>query len=74
MVASINLVVREGQRLRKGDEIGFFKYGGSNVTFLFQRGPIVLDQDLVALSLQGWEVKVRYGARLGRAAQAQVQE
>jgi len=67
MAASINLVVREGQKLRKGDEIGTFKYGGSDIVLLFQRGRVVFDLDLLATSLQGYEMLVRFGVRFGRA-------
>jgi len=67
MAASINLVVREGQKLRKGDEIGIFKYGGSDIVVLFQHGRVLFDQDLVATSLQGFEMMVRFGNRFGRA-------
>jgi phosphatidylserine decarboxylase len=32
--------VKEGQRVRKGDELGFFQFGGSTHCLVFQRGAI----------------------------------
>lgn len=35
-VSSISLSIQVGQRVRKGDEIGYFSYGGSSICLLFQ--------------------------------------
>ncbi|SPQ24820.1 e146e92d-4269-4ffa-b9b0-d40741485f26 [Thermothielavioides terrestris] len=37
-VSSCEITVREGQRVRKGDEIGMFHFGGSSHCLLFRKG------------------------------------
>src|SRR5689334_8531236 len=66
MDRSISLCVSQGQQLHKGQEIGSFKYGASSITLLLEPGSIDFDQDLLAYSLQGRELRVRYGQSLGR--------
>lgn len=39
-VSSCQIVVRPGDEVRKGDELGFFQFGGSTYCLLFQRGVI----------------------------------
>lgn len=39
-VASISITVQLGQRVEKGDELGFFSYGGSSICLLCQPGAI----------------------------------
>lgn len=52
----------------RGQEKGFFQFGGSTVVLLFEPGTIVFDSDLVADSAAGLEVHVRTGASVGRRA------
>jgi phosphatidylserine decarboxylase len=51
----------------KGDEKGLFKFGGSCVITIFQRGRIRLEADLVEHGAQHREVYARMGDRLGVA-------
>src|SRR5437868_2130984 len=37
LVGSIAFVAEQGQQVRRGEDLGFFKYGGSTVIVLFQR-------------------------------------
>ena len=37
-VSTCEITVREGQHVKKGDEIGMFHYGGSSHCVLFRRG------------------------------------
>lgn len=37
-VASVNLTTVEGTRVTKGEEFGFFQFGGSDIIILFQEG------------------------------------
>ncbi len=39
-VSSCMLSVKEGQRVKKGDEVGFFQFGGSTHCLVFRRGVI----------------------------------
>ena len=52
----------------RGQEKGFFQFGGSTVVLLFEPGAIAFDSDLVADSAAGLEVHVRTGAGVGRRA------
>lgn len=50
-ISSITMTVRMGQNVEKGQELGYFSYGGSTLALVFQRGMIreftakVSDQD-----------------------------
>lgn len=50
----------------KGDEKGYFAFGGSSLILLFEPFRIQLDQDLIANSHQGFETLGRLGQTLGR--------
>ncbi|MEI6106442.1 MAG: phosphatidylserine decarboxylase, partial [Opitutae bacterium] len=67
MVGSILQTFLPGRAVAKGEEKGLFKFGGSCVVTLFQRGRIQLDADLVTHSAEGREVYAKMGDRLGTA-------
>ena len=54
-------------RLKKGDEIGMFKFGGSSIMVAFERNRIKFDHDLVYHSHRSVEVNVEMGMSLGKA-------
>ena len=56
-----------GANVGKGDELGFFEFGGSSIVVAFEKGRIVFDQDLVVHSESAVEVDVEVGMSLGRA-------
>ncbi len=56
-----------GRAVRKGDEKGFFAFGGSCVITIFQKGRIRFDADLVTNSAQHLELYAKMGDRLGVA-------
>ncbi|KAI1463813.1 putative phosphatidylserine decarboxylase [Daldinia caldariorum] len=58
---------KPGTEIKKGDEIGFFQFGGSSIIVAFQKGAIKFDQDLLDLSRQKIQVSVEVGMSLGRA-------
>jgi len=39
-ISSITMMVRRGDRVKKGDELGLFSYGGSSMALVFQPGAI----------------------------------
>jgi phosphatidylserine decarboxylase len=39
-ISSVTIQVRRGQRVKKGEELGFFSYGGSSMALVFQPGAI----------------------------------
>lgn len=54
--------------VRKGDEKGYFSFGGSCVVTLFQKNAIRFDDDLLTHSKQAIEVYARMGERCGAVA------
>jgi len=55
-VSSVNLSARVGDALRKGDEFGYFLFGGSDIVMVFQDKGIVLDAEAGSKYLQGQRV------------------
>ena len=66
-VGSIKQSFVPGRAVAKGDEKGFFAFGGSCVITLFQAGRIRFDADIVTQSEQHLETYARMGDRLGEA-------
>ena len=52
-------------RFRRGDEKGMFKYGGSTVVLIFERDNVEFDADILRNSLDGFEMVVKMGERIG---------
>jgi phosphatidylserine decarboxylase len=65
-VGSIVLTCPEGQTRRKGEELGYFAFGGSSILLLLPPDAVELDQDLREASATGLETLVRMGERVGR--------
>lgn len=55
-------------QVARGQEKGYFRYGGSTIVVLFGPGRVAFDEDLVADAANGLEVRVRAGEPIGRAA------
>ncbi len=66
MVGSIVLTTTCGQHVIKGEEHGYFAFGGSTVLLLFQKGTINFDQDLIVNSKKPIETLVKMGTSIGR--------
>jgi len=67
MVGSICMTAEEGSHVHKGDELGYFAFGGSTTLVFFQHNRINFDDDLVVNSLKPIETLVKVGNSLGRA-------
>lgn len=67
-VGSVQLSVAPQQAARKGQELGWFQYGGSTVVVVFEAARVRLDADLLERSECGVETLVRMGSSLGQAA------
>ena len=65
-VGSFDYTFTPGERVEKGAEKGFFKFGGSSTVTLFERGCIQLAEDLIDCSRKGIELYARMGDRLGK--------
>lgn len=66
-VGTIHQTYTPGEHYSKGDEKGYFSFGGSCLILLFEPSRIEFDQDLVEASLRGIEVRALFGQSLGRA-------
>jgi len=55
-VSSVNLTPEVGARLRKGDEFGFFMFGGSDIVMLFQSRRVVINAKVGTKYLQGQRI------------------
>jgi phosphatidylserine decarboxylase len=64
-VGSIHQTYKANSPLHKGDEKGYFSFGGSCVVLLFEKGKIQLDHDLCENTLKGFETKTFMGQSLG---------
>ncbi|RAL14151.1 putative phosphatidylserine decarboxylase [Aspergillus homomorphus CBS 101889] len=58
-----------GAKIAKGEELGYFQFGGSSIIVAFQRGRIVFDEDLLRASKNAIATDVEVGMSLGRAAE-----
>ncbi|KAK8636595.1 hypothetical protein V6N13_124340 [Hibiscus sabdariffa] len=65
MVGSITFVKKEGDICKKGDELGYFSFGGSTVICVFEKDAIEIDADLLANSERSLETLVSVGMTLG---------
>lgn len=64
MVGSI-IQTFTGDTATKGNEKGYFEFGGSTVVLLFQKDKITIDNDLLENTEKGLETKVKTGERIG---------
>lgn len=56
----------KGSSCKKGDEKGYFSFGGSAIAMIFQKDKIIFDEDLVSATKKGIEVKAEFGQSLGK--------
>ena len=68
MVGTIIQTYQANSEVKKGDEKGYFAFGGSTVVLLFEPGKVELDADLLENSAKGIEMQVKMGATIGRKA------
>ena len=55
----------QGGSCRRGEEKGYFLFGGSTVVLVFKAGVIIPDPDIAEYSAKGIETLVRYGEGIG---------
>jgi phosphatidylserine decarboxylase len=66
-VGSIHQTFRAKNFYKKGDEKGFFSFGGSALILLFQPDTIIFDEDLVQSSKEHIEMRCLMGQSMGLA-------
>lgn len=69
-VGSIQQTYTAGKTYDKGTEKGYFAFGGSSLVILFPPGAIRFDEDLLAASREGLEIRCLMGQSLGISAHA----
>lgn len=65
VVGSIATTVEEGQMVQRGDELGYFAFGGSTIVCIFEKGALEWDGDLISNGKAAIETLVRMGMGLG---------
>ena len=50
----------------KGEEKGYFEFGGSTIVLLFKKDTITLDKDIIDNSKDNIETSVKYGEKIGK--------
>lgn len=65
MVGGIVQTFKENSEVKKGEEKGYFFFGGSTCILLFEKNKIKFDNDLVENTKKGIETKIYMGERIG---------
>lgn len=65
MVGKIRNRYKTPHKVNRGEEKGYFEFGGSTVILLLQHGKVRLDYDLLENTENGYETIVRMGERIG---------
>lgn len=65
MVGGITQSYTPDTFVKKGDEKGYFYFGGSTVIMIFEKGKVEVDKDLILNSKNGIETKVYMGEKIG---------
>lgn len=64
-VGSIHQTYTPEKPVKKGEEKGYFEFGGSCLVLLFEKNCIEFDRDLIENTKQGFETRANFGASLG---------
>ncbi|KAI6092018.1 phosphatidylserine decarboxylase-domain-containing protein [Hypoxylon rubiginosum] len=69
MVGSTVITRNEGEEVKRAEELGYFKFGGSTIVTLFEPGKMMFDDDLVDNSSSALETLIRAGMSVGHSPQ-----
>ncbi len=69
-VGTIIQTYTPGGRLERGEEKGYFKFGGSTVLLFFKSGWVVIDKEILEQTASGFETRVLAGDTIGKALNA----
>lgn len=64
-VGSIIQSYKPNTYVKKGDEKGYFKFGGSTTILFFEKNKVKINSDIIEQSLLGFETKVLMGETIG---------
>lgn len=65
MVGGIKQSYKPNSYVKKGEEKGYFYFGGSTCVLVFEKGKVKIDEDLLANTKKGIETKVYMGEKIG---------
>lgn len=65
MVGGITQSYTPNTFVKKGDEKGYFYFGGSTLIMIFEKGKVKIDNDLILNTSKGIETKVYMGEKIG---------
>lgn len=65
MVGKIVNIHSIGKAFNKGDEKGYFEFGGSTIVLFIEDGKARIDDDLIQNTSDGYETAVKMGERIG---------
>ena len=65
MVGSLNSTFEPDSLVKKGEEMGYFAFGGSTVVLLFNSNSFELDKDLIGNTKNKLETFVKMGEKIG---------
>ncbi|KAL8650827.1 MAG: hypothetical protein Q9210_003596 [Variospora velana] len=65
MVGSTVITRKEGEKVSRAEELGYFKFGGSTLLLLFEPGTMKFDEDLTDNSSGALETLLRVGMSIG---------
>lgn len=68
-VGTIKQTYSPQKPVKKGQEKGYFEFGGSCIVLLFEKGRIQFDEDLVKNTERGIETRANFGSSLARCLQ-----
>ena len=57
----------EEYEFKKGEEKGYFEFGGSTIVLLLKKNSVTIDEDIIENSQEGIETIVKYGEGIGKA-------
>jgi len=66
-VGSIVQTFIPNKRVNKGDEKGYFKFGGSTIMLFFEKNKVKIDEDIIYQTKLGFETSVFMGEKIGVA-------
>lgn len=64
-VGSIIQTYVQRKRVKKGDEKGYFKFGGSTIILFFEKGIVKIDEDIIDQTNKRYETSVVMGEKIG---------
>ncbi|HBX48157.1 MAG TPA: phosphatidylserine decarboxylase, partial [Clostridiaceae bacterium] len=65
-VGSILQTYTPNSPVSKGDEKGYFKFGGSTIILIIKSDKVKIDDDILIQTKKGFETKISYGEKIGR--------